>query len=351
MAKQVVQPMEHFPMLAGCAIRLGQSRSPSLEQLAETTVLKLTGRTSANPLHPFRFMELPRELRRQILWHTDLVAPSVLEWDSNGDYYDPTRRLRPLGEWESMCCMRCTESGEACCCIVNHASFSSRQCICWRFPAALFHVNKEFKHHATKLFFSANQFLIWEDISLEHNHLQILATLLLLRRLPASALKYLRWLRFSFRKVLPDITLNTSSIPDPWQQAADMIHRHLVTSKLTIELDCKYQFRYKYGEARPEEEDRWNLYQTLASVFQSKGPFKDFFVHLGPFVDLPREEDSLRLDRERVLEKRIMGAGFNAVARDKYKNRGKSLYDIFLEQPPTFGPDGVRLNPRWRGEP
>lgn len=125
MAREVVQPMEHFPMLADCAIRLRQSRSLALQRLAEITVLKLTGRASANPHVPFRFMELPRELRRQILWHTDLVAVCILEWNGKGHGYNHTRQLRPLEEYNNRCCMRCNDAGEACCCIVNHASFSS----------------------------------------------------------------------------------------------------------------------------------------------------------------------------------------------------------------------------------
>lgn len=191
MAREVVQLMEHFPMLADCAIRLRQSRSLALQRLAEITVLKLTGRASANPHVPFRFMELPRELRRQILWHTDLVAVCILEWNGKGHGYNYTRQLRPLEEYNNRCCMRCTDAGEACCCIVNHASFSSAQCMCWRFPAALFSVCKELNHDATELFFSANRFMIWEDITLENNHLDRSETLWLLRRMPVRALKYL----------------------------------------------------------------------------------------------------------------------------------------------------------------
>jgi len=199
MARQVVQPMERFPKLAECAIRLGQSRDSALLRLAESTVLKLTDRTTASPRSPFRFTELPRELRRQILGHTDLVASFILQWNGDGYQCKPERRLRPFEDGHIRCCMRCSDALEACCCLINHAAFSSSQCVCWRFPAALFTVSKEFNQDATELFYSANRFLIWEFLPPEHNQFDRSEALLLLRRMPACALKHLRWLRFNRR--------------------------------------------------------------------------------------------------------------------------------------------------------
>jgi len=59
-AKQVVQPMQSFPKLTECAIRLGQSPEMDLRQLAEDTVLKLTRDTPAARSKPFRFLDLPK---------------------------------------------------------------------------------------------------------------------------------------------------------------------------------------------------------------------------------------------------------------------------------------------------
>lgn len=347
MAHQVVRPMERFPNLAECAIRLGQSRDSALLRLAETTVLKLTDPTSASPQSPFRYAELPRELRRQILWHTDLVAGFVLEWNGYGHQRKTERRLRPFEGSHVRCCTRCSDAVEACCCLVNHAAFSSRQCICWRFPAALFTVSKEFKRDATELFYSANRFLIWEFLPQEYHRSDISETLLLLRRMPAYALKHLRWLRFNRRWIPPDIKLYIPT-PDPWQQAADIIHRDLMTSKLTIELDCRYYFDDGCGEESQEEEDgRWNSYQTLVSVFESKGPFQDFFVHLASPMEYSLESDLLRLERERLLEKQVMGPDYRAVVRGKYTNRGKGWDEVLRTQNPVYGPDGVRIFSPW----
>jgi len=219
--------------------------------------------------------------------------------------------------------------------------------MCWRFPAALFSVSKELTHDATELFFSANIFMIWEDIALENNHLDRSETLWLLRRMPVRALKYLRWLRFTYRWVSWSRRLNSPSTPDPWQQAVGMIHQHLLTSKLNIELDFRYRAPWFSWETPSEADSRWNCYRTLASVFEFNGPFKNFFVHLASFRNGPREEDQLRIERERELEHRLMGSEYDAAARGKYTNRGKSAYDIFWEQPPVFGPDGVVLSAGW----
>lgn len=92
------------PLLAGCSIRLSGRRDRELSKLAEQKIQMLTGswppRTTTSK--PFRFLELPTELREHILAFTDLATPwHEMEWNPSGGMYwrDPYGWL--VGEWRT----------------------------------------------------------------------------------------------------------------------------------------------------------------------------------------------------------------------------------------------------------
>lgn len=121
-AQKIVEPMRGLPKVMECSIRLGQSPIMQWRQVAEDTVLLLTDRP---PTRPFRFLDLPRELQKDILCCTDLISPYILEWNSYNYAYNRQRGIRPFEQQDLTCCMQCTDAAEACCCAVNHAAFSS----------------------------------------------------------------------------------------------------------------------------------------------------------------------------------------------------------------------------------
>lgn len=69
-AMRAVKPLHNTPILADCSIRLGQQFDHTLQDLAYQTVTRAVGYRCDRPKSPFRFLDLPRELRRKILEYT-----------------------------------------------------------------------------------------------------------------------------------------------------------------------------------------------------------------------------------------------------------------------------------------
>ncbi|KAI0486657.1 hypothetical protein F4859DRAFT_526887 [Xylaria cf. heliscus] len=83
---------------------------------------------------PFRFCDLPTEVRLNILEYTDLLTPTrEVRWDPITGY-----KVQPRGRWE------------------NRA---------WQPPRALFLVSKAFYTQARKIFFKHNQIVVWPHVS------------------------------------------------------------------------------------------------------------------------------------------------------------------------------------------
>lgn len=72
---RAVEPLINITRLADCSIRLGQQPDPVLQDLAHQTPIRAVGRRLDQLRCPFRFPDLPQELRYKILEYTDLVTP------------------------------------------------------------------------------------------------------------------------------------------------------------------------------------------------------------------------------------------------------------------------------------
>ncbi|MCJ1247917.1 hypothetical protein MMC30_005132 [Trapelia coarctata] len=325
-AKQIVQPVQCFPKLAGCAIRLGQSPAVDLRQLAEDTVLKLTHHMPVARSKPFRFLHLPRESQRRILWYTDLASVCALEWH-NTYRVRPVRRIKQLGELKEGYCMRCTDAGESFCCAVNHAAYSSAPCDCWRFPLSFFLVSKEFNKEATELFFSVNKFVVLDQSSSEDSCVPIN----LFQLLPFGALRHLRWIRVVCSAFGWDLSQEAGEELAIWRKMAQYIARYLDTSKLTVELICDCHS----DDMEPKQ--IWNRLQDMVGVFRFKNPPKDSLLYLH------------RVSHQiyaKTLEKQVMGPDYNARARGKHTDRDYSLTEVLVKRGPVYGPDGSIIH-RW----
>ena len=71
MARQVALPVLRIPTLASCAIRLSREPDLLIRQLAHTTATRAMGQPASQLKSPFRFLDLPGELRSQIFEFTD----------------------------------------------------------------------------------------------------------------------------------------------------------------------------------------------------------------------------------------------------------------------------------------
>lgn len=79
-AEAVLKPLDQLPTLKNCGIWLNHKPMPELSALAEQTVTHLTTSSSADDIMPFRYLDLPQEIRFRILEYSDLVSTADLEW-------------------------------------------------------------------------------------------------------------------------------------------------------------------------------------------------------------------------------------------------------------------------------
>ena len=81
-AEAVLKPLEQLPTLKNCGIWLSSKSIPQLDRLIQMTIRRLT--TPSIPTRtldrPFRYLDLPQELRSRILEYSDLISGADLEW-------------------------------------------------------------------------------------------------------------------------------------------------------------------------------------------------------------------------------------------------------------------------------
>lgn len=74
-AESILEPLHQLPVLKDCGLWLSREHVPELKSLAQETIKRLT--TSKQP---FKYLDLPIEIRWRILEYTDLVYNNILEW-------------------------------------------------------------------------------------------------------------------------------------------------------------------------------------------------------------------------------------------------------------------------------
>lgn len=189
--------VQHFlgtqkPLLTRLSVRLSRLNNAAIKVLAQSSVkhLSCNGATCAIPpvsteySRHSRLIDLPAELRQNILSFTDLVTyRGDVEWSpTHGMYFrSPSwyygnggRRGGPHGA-QDQCHMErephpdrntqfsCWEYGSyrGCFCISRHAAYSNyRYCSCWTPPTSLFPVCRLLRQDALRVFFSRNRFVV-----------------------------------------------------------------------------------------------------------------------------------------------------------------------------------------------
>jgi hypothetical protein len=174
-AERAVMPLLNISSpLAQCDVRLGQSPDSTLQDIAQYASKRATGRHHLYSISPFPFMDLPVEIRLQILKYTDLVTPLLeVEWCPKRNFrlhfanspchgYDEYRCCTPEQHYAAQF-RSCTPNGgpafNSCFCRRRHAAYSSA-CHCWAPPTSLFLVCRALRDEAGEVFFSQNRFII-----------------------------------------------------------------------------------------------------------------------------------------------------------------------------------------------
>ena len=200
-AKMIVQPLQHLPRLLACSIRLSTKCNPKLRDLAERTALQLTGRTTEQSswlTYPY----LPHELQERILEHTDLVGPHDIEWLPGSGFMcrciSPYEcGWAPQPEWNALNpCQVCIAVNVFCYREIIGPGASNSQCQCWRFPKALFLLNRELRRDAIRIFYSRNRFVILPCGGGDHFPSIPVEFPPFVRQVPHTAIRFLRSIYF-----------------------------------------------------------------------------------------------------------------------------------------------------------
>lgn len=323
--ENLVKPIYRLPQLRKCAIRLNHSPDPYLRGLAEKAVLYATGQFHAPTLSgkPFRFLDLPAEIQRNILSHTDLVCPTDYAVGHGVSFSTSFR-------WPNRCCKGCSDTNEACHCSVFCSAFSTWICDCWRPPTSLFLVNRLFNEYATEIFMS-NTFLLFDET--EKNHQS--NPLIFLKSLSVAQIKFCRKIVFEFQNLDIDedskepMSSTYHDFQPVFEEAIQFIYDNFNLKRLTLWIvDNSDRWRYVSFEDSDDEEDRlpiffskmervqieeieWKVYQSITEPLLKLHGLEGFLIRFGCGPCYPR--DDLQRMREDILEKRVMG--------DEYENR------------------------------
>ena len=85
---QVVKPLMNTQLLADCVIRFAQRPDSPMQNLARDTAMRATKYLQSQSTSIFRFLDLPLELRQEILEYTDFVIPlREVEWNSKDGFF------------------------------------------------------------------------------------------------------------------------------------------------------------------------------------------------------------------------------------------------------------------------
>ncbi|KAH6694872.1 hypothetical protein BKA61DRAFT_623996 [Leptodontidium sp. MPI-SDFR-AT-0119] len=364
-AAELLRPLSQLPPLRECAIHLGTPLPENsidyirLQVLAKSQVNRLTKRFLPST---FNFAALPTEIQLQILSHTSLVTPYDLIWGYN-DYISSTikstfyearayRRpgFRPNPSLDAMCCGNCSPSLQICSCWTCHAAFSST-CTCWRFPLSFFLVNKRMKELSAVVFYGSNHFRVLPRHWNNSRKLEIYNFLTWIPRDGRAYLRNLTWeMTWETKEEWDGYLLQGDETHDQWLATLEFLtalpHRQL---RLTI--DAKFSQGdiyianggseyYDSGVLVPpsvyisEAEHSFSVAKMVAEDLVNRDlRFKDLFWHfVWPKVGTWRGEGEMgygwaeatvekRRDKGAVLEKMVMGSGYEGEERGKYKRR------------------------------
>ena len=295
-AALATRPLTQVNHLADCSIRLGSHRDRLLENLARKVVLHATKQTP-DQQQPFRYLELPSEVRRQILENTDLVTPLCeVEWNPTDGFYLRYRHLEGylLGSesregWFGH--LICRYHEQSCFCRRYHSAFDLT-CRCWQPPQSLFMVCRSMGDEAESVFYSKNRIVITPgdrcDLAPKVNPARLEASVFFNTFRP-STFRHLRFLEI----VIPPF--ETGYCPDRSAVHADLnagiarIKDSLNLPNLVLRV---YMANYSYYGCRvtsfranmtkQQAFDIWFTYHRILLPFRAwvEEGLKRFYIHL-----------------------------------------------------------------------
>ena len=354
---RVLAPFSSAPLLASCAIRLARKTDPILQKLARDTALRAMSRdrqiTPNTYAAPFRFLALPSELRKQILYFTDLVSPlSEIQYSPTRTYHlhystwccggsspfdCPTSIHRACA---SRNCWHRARGNIGCFCSAAHAAFWT-ECQCWRPPTALFLVSKAVLEDAREVFLNANRFLIVPECDnsrkatrdvVDRTPEQMHAALFLTQMVPLAALRHLRFLEIVFPPFRTPWMLAHEPAYRQWQDAIAIVQDHLILPALTLRVyfadklpydDLPSGSPFRDTMTKTQAIEIYKSYMRVMMPLQGLKGLSKLFVHVAwPWEWTERGRRRRREERdaveretsnvERRLERMVMGMDYES---------------------------------------
>lgn len=156
------------PLLAECAIDLGTGyKADRADLIHKYTTQSVIKPTNTAPRVPFRFADLPPELRRLVLSFMDIVVPGErIEWLPSGAWsmhIDPEHDLgcrHDMLNWGMFPDGPCLHHGFFC---AFWGSGRSQYCCCWGPPVAILLVSRWLYREAMSVFLQMNTFVSTPD--------------------------------------------------------------------------------------------------------------------------------------------------------------------------------------------
>lgn len=327
-ARAVVEPLFTMPTLRGCGISLGSCRDGELRQLARATVLRLVGRTCLDA--PFRFLDLPLEIRLQILGQTALTAPVELQWfahETRLRYRSPSLPSSSSRDKDDDDDEATVDLSHFCC---QELGACGLRCGCYSFPSPYFLVSRGFGAAAMKVFYSKNRFVVlpWHP-----------SPLMPLREARSSDEGIHRWdlsnfCRF-FRCLPPGLTYALAHLVlvlppmeptylsegqrgwEQWLETIDLLAKDANLPGMTLEVhmaDVKFltdeeQESRRYPN-RPKERRMREAYRRILEPLTKLRGLKVLFIHIAWPVHAGSQD--ARVADEQMLEKMVIGPAYNA---------------------------------------
>ncbi|KAI1397390.1 hypothetical protein F4819DRAFT_472300 [Hypoxylon fuscum] len=167
----VLQPLRDFPgVLKDCELQLHHQRDNThVRAIAWETSTRAKGFDPSLRARPFRFFDLPAEIRWRILEYSDLVTPhKEVYWSANRGFRIATAIIRCEGEecdahlHRGCRFLSCAESSSAMTgyiCCRRRSGYSSR-CQCWVAPRGLFLASRSLCREALYVLYTCNRIVV-----------------------------------------------------------------------------------------------------------------------------------------------------------------------------------------------
>lgn len=362
---RVLEPLNHASSFASCDIRLHHRPEPRLQELASRAAAHATGYTTQID-SPFRFLDLPPELRSNVLQYTDLVTPlSEIEWSPDSGFRLRYRNVHCFGEWHCPGLYHADKNRFRACddefCQRHYAAIST-ECNCWAPPLSLFLVCQKLRKSALEIFWGQNRFIIAPSYSV--GKVPVSLDLFFAEVVPPQALRSLRFLEVAFPMLQEECLRLSHTEWESWLRPIAQAKHELNLPRLTLRLclsdsievslsSRSYFGFYEYLQdlssslvdqmTTSQRDDLLNMYKHVLTPLSELPSLQRFFVHFDfPFPATKRgtrngylahgPDIEVKLEIEKKLERLVKGNNYCSTSVGKLDVGRSQWFNVLLDK-------------------